>query len=155
VHSVTDHYDQEAAAERLRQARRLADYETGTAAAQRFGWTVSTYLGHENGSRQYGPADAARYARAFRCRAPWLLFGGSMDEGAIGAAGDLAPAARGDEIPGYDVQDAPDRALIAAQWHLSHGRVDEAVQAARTFIDMMQSPPAGADQQPKRVRAKG
>lgn len=62
------------AAERLRWAReRHGRYPTPTEAARAFGWTVSTYLGHENGDRNPSRQAAKRYARAYRVRWEWLL----------------------------------------------------------------------------------
>jgi transcriptional regulator with XRE-family HTH domain len=61
-------------AERLRWARQQhGQYKTPTDAARAFGWTVSTYLGHENGDRQPSREAAKRYARGYRVRWEWLL----------------------------------------------------------------------------------
>jgi transcriptional regulator with XRE-family HTH domain len=61
-------------AERLRWAREQhGKYSTPTEAARAFGWTVSTYLGHENGDRSPSRDAARRYARAYRVRWEWLL----------------------------------------------------------------------------------
>jgi len=74
-------------AERLRWARQQhGQYSTPTDAAKAFGWTVSTYLGHENGDRNPSRAAAKRYARAYRVRWEWLL----ENEGAPG----LKPAVK-------------------------------------------------------------
>lgn len=62
-------------AERLRIARLRAGYETGKDAAESLGFPVSTYLGHENGSRGYPAKKAAIYARKFKVREQWLLYG--------------------------------------------------------------------------------
>src|SRR5258708_8991547 len=60
--------------ERLRWARQQhGKYSTPTEAARAFGWTVSSYLGHENGDRIPSRAAAKRYARAYRVRWEWLL----------------------------------------------------------------------------------
>lgn len=67
--SVTD------AAERLRIARLRAGYETAKHAAEALGFPVSTYIGHENGSRGYPAKKAAIYARKFKVREQWLLYG--------------------------------------------------------------------------------
>lgn len=61
---------------RLRQARANAGFENATEAAKRFGWTISTYLGHENGSRGFKIDSAREYARAFKVSPEWLMFGG-------------------------------------------------------------------------------
>jgi transcriptional regulator with XRE-family HTH domain len=61
---------------RLRWARQQhGQYPTPTDAAKAFGWTVSTYLGHENGDRNPSRDAAKRYARAYRVRWEWLLEG--------------------------------------------------------------------------------
>ena len=60
---------------RLKQARTLAGFVDATAAARHFGWTIPTYLAHENGSRGFGLRLARSYAAAFKVRAAWLLTG--------------------------------------------------------------------------------
>lgn len=52
-----------------------AGFGDATTAARRFGWTVPTYLAHENGSRGFGVERGAEYARAFKVSACWLLTG--------------------------------------------------------------------------------
>lgn len=66
--------DDERAA-RLRQARERAGYDSATDAARAFGWTVPTYLAHENASRGIPYERATKYARAFRVNAAWLITG--------------------------------------------------------------------------------
>lgn len=60
-------------ADRLRWARKRAEFKTPTEAARENGWVVSTYLGHENGDRVPKRPTAKRYARAFKVRWEWLL----------------------------------------------------------------------------------
>lgn len=62
-------------AERLRIARMRAGFETGKDAAQAMGFPVSTYLAHENGSRGYPASKAFTYARKYKVREQWLLYG--------------------------------------------------------------------------------
>lgn len=62
-------------AERLRQARQNAGFESAAEAARRHGWSVPTYSGHENGSRGFTADTAQDYARAFRVSPSWLLYG--------------------------------------------------------------------------------
>lgn len=62
-------------AERLRIARLRAGYDTAKEAAEALGFPVSTYLGHENGSRGYPAKKAEIYARKFKVREQWLLYG--------------------------------------------------------------------------------
>ena len=71
-------------AERLRIARLRAGYETGKEAAEALGFPVSTYLGHENGSRGYPAKKAAIYARKFKVREQWLLYGVGEGPGQLG-----------------------------------------------------------------------
>lgn len=59
-------------AERLREARAKC-YPSAQAAAEAFGWTVSTYRSHENGTRGFSIDDAKRYGRAFKVNPGWLL----------------------------------------------------------------------------------
>lgn len=71
------HYAQHMAdaAERLRIARMRAGFSTGKEAAEAMGFPVSTYLAHENGSRGYPSKKAFTYARKFKVREQWLLYG--------------------------------------------------------------------------------
>jgi transcriptional regulator with XRE-family HTH domain len=62
-------------AERLRIARLRAGFTTGKEAAEALGIPVATYLGHENGSRGITPKKAELYARRFKVREGWLLWG--------------------------------------------------------------------------------
>ena len=62
-------------AERLRIARIRAGFETAKEAAEAMGFPVSTYLAHENGSRGYPASKAFTYARKFKVREQWLLYG--------------------------------------------------------------------------------
>lgn len=71
-------------AERLRIARLRAGFETGKEAAEALGFPVSTYLGHENGSRGYPAKKAAIYARKFKVREQWLLYGVGEGPGQTG-----------------------------------------------------------------------
>lgn len=61
--------------ERLRIARLRAGYETAKDAAEALGFPVSTYLGHENGSRGISAKKAEIYARKYKVREQWLLYG--------------------------------------------------------------------------------
>lgn len=61
--------------ERLQEARTKLGYESATRAAEAFGWTVSTYLSHENGTRGIPAKAAERYAKAFKVKPEWLLYG--------------------------------------------------------------------------------
>jgi SOS-response transcriptional repressor LexA len=67
-------------ADRLRQARIKAGYESAVDAADAFGWGVAGYRHHENGTRGYGPDAAKKYARAFRVKAGWLLGMDGVDD---------------------------------------------------------------------------
>ena len=62
-------------AERLRAARANAGFETAVDAAKALGVPVSTYIGHENGSRGYSAVRAALYARRYKVTEEWLLYG--------------------------------------------------------------------------------
>jgi hypothetical protein len=63
----------ETSAERLREARKDAGYDSAQDAADAFGWGASGYRHHENGTRSYSPLAAKKYARAFRVNIGWLL----------------------------------------------------------------------------------
>lgn len=60
---------------RLRHARDLAGYASAAAAADAFGWTYSTYAGHENGSRGIKLGALRGYAAAFNVSFTWLVEG--------------------------------------------------------------------------------
>lgn len=62
-------------AERLKEARAKAGYETAKAAAEAMGVSVSTYVQHESGVRGFPASRAARYAKFFRVAPEWLLYG--------------------------------------------------------------------------------
>lgn len=70
--------DTELRAARLRQARAHAGFEEATEAAARFGWIVSTYLSHENGTRGIKPTVAKKYAKAFKISLSWLMVGDGL-----------------------------------------------------------------------------
>ena len=59
--------------ERLQRARERAGYTSATAAAEAFGWPVSTYLGHENGSRGLRRETLSKYAKAYGVSPSWIL----------------------------------------------------------------------------------
>lgn len=61
--------------DRLRIARLRAGYATAKEAAEALGVPVPTYLGHENGSRGFPAKKAFTYARKFKVREQWLLYG--------------------------------------------------------------------------------
>lgn len=64
-------------ARRLKWAREQdGRFETATDAAKAFGWTISTYLGHENGDRNPSRSAAKKYADAYKVPWAWLLEGG-------------------------------------------------------------------------------
>lgn len=70
--------------DRLRDARAKAGYEDAVDAARAYGWTESTYIHHENGTRGLKPDVARKYAKAFKVKPEWLLYGDpSMKRGAI------------------------------------------------------------------------
>lgn len=60
-------------AERLKEAREKAGFDSAADAARAFNWTESAYRHHENGTRAFGLDAAAKYGRAFRVKPGWLL----------------------------------------------------------------------------------
>jgi len=83
---------------RLREARERAGFPDAASAARRFGWGETTYRSHENGQRGFKQRTATEYARAFRVRAEWLLFGTGDPErrpvplvGYVGAGAEVYP----------------------------------------------------------------
>lgn len=61
--------------DRLRKARVAAGFQSASKAATALGVAVSTYSAHENGQNDYGPKEAAVYARKFKVTPEWLLLG--------------------------------------------------------------------------------
>ncbi len=62
-------------AKRLKDARAKAGFKTAKAGAERMALPYPTYAAHENGSRGILPEEAARYAKAFKTRPEWILYG--------------------------------------------------------------------------------
>ena len=60
---------------RLKDARIKAGFKTARAGAERLALPYPTYAAHENGSRGILPEEAARYAKAFKTRPEWILYG--------------------------------------------------------------------------------
>lgn len=68
-------------AKRLKWSREnRTAFKTASAAARAFGWTLPTYLGHENGDRTPSRSAAIRYAEAYKVPWAWLLEGGSLPD---------------------------------------------------------------------------
>jgi len=75
----------EGQAQRLREARASSGFASATAAARTFGWGVAGYVHHENGTRSFSAAMAARYAASYGVTEEWLLYGkpGANEESAV------------------------------------------------------------------------
>lgn len=67
--------------ERLRWARKQANYASAAAAAAAYGWKKSTYAGHENGDRNPSRSAAKRYGQALGVPWVWILEGGPVPDG--------------------------------------------------------------------------
>lgn len=101
--------------DRLKLARERAGYETASEAALRFGWAISTYTGHENGSRGIKNSTAVEYARAFRVPPEWILLGKGLD-----TAQASAPAEPDTLVPVYNVHaSAGHGALVPEEYMIS------------------------------------
>lgn len=61
--------------DRLRKAREDAGFKSASEAARRHGWTISTYLAHENGQNGFSIGQAVEYATKFNVDPAWLLTG--------------------------------------------------------------------------------
>ena len=59
-------------AARLKEARELRGFKTASDAARRFGWSVPTWVSHENGTRGIGRM-YREYAKTLRVNAAWML----------------------------------------------------------------------------------
>lgn len=81
--------------QRLRSARVAAGFKSAAKAAEALGIRKSTYNAHERaedpGGRDYGPDDAARYARKFRVDDTWLLTAKGRGPADVGAIDDIEP----------------------------------------------------------------
>lgn len=63
----------ESSSDRLKRARIAKGFTTATSAARAYGWTESTYIHHENGTRKITPDAAKRYAKYLGVSAADLL----------------------------------------------------------------------------------
>lgn len=97
--------------ERLRAARKRAGYKTATAAAESMGLAVATYVGHENGQRQFNIDTAKQYARKFKVRLSWLI-----DEDGPMSYDDFVDQMEDRIVSSFDPDaDFPDETLVFAQ----------------------------------------
>lgn len=60
---------------RLRTARKEAGFKYIKDATDKFRWTYTTYVAHENGQNGYDEETAAIYAQAFNVTKEWLILG--------------------------------------------------------------------------------
>lgn len=68
-------------AKRLKELRIKRGFERAADAARAYGWPVTTYQAHENGSRGLKIDIARRYAKAFNSTAAYILTGASKGNG--------------------------------------------------------------------------
>ena len=68
-------YENMEIADRLKRARIDAGFRSAAEAANRFGWTGSTYASHENGTRGCKPEDVQKYATALGSDPCYIMFG--------------------------------------------------------------------------------
>lgn len=116
------------AAERLKEARIKAGYDTGKAAAEAMGVPVTTYLQHESGHRGYPANKAARYARFFRVTPEWLLYGKPISDKVVPLGPQLFVVG---EVAAGVFKEAWKR--DPTEWESFTGRPDIAVPLARRF----------------------
>lgn len=96
--------------DRLKKARIAAGFETAKSAADRFGWKIEAYRHHENGTggREVPKRPALDYAKKFKVRVDWLLYG----------QGEMKDAAKQEDIPIYGKAGARERVnLIESDDH--------------------------------------
>ncbi|WP_165359638.1 helix-turn-helix domain-containing protein [Lichenibacterium minor] len=99
--------------ERIKFLRTMKGYKSASEAARAYGWTVSTYLGYENGDREPSKKMAQRIAEAFGVGINYLLIGqglifGESDElfkipiiGDVFENGEISPKSLGLPVEGY------------------------------------------------------
>ncbi len=75
VYIIGENFLMETMGKRLSWARERAGFSSARQAALRHHWGYSTYAAHENGQNDYDDKAAARYAKAFKVSAGWLLTG--------------------------------------------------------------------------------
>ena len=121
---------------RLKGAREDAGYRSAQDAVEAFGWTYSTYVAHENGSRGVTAKKVAEYARRFGVSADWLLNGrgtkepkGLADAAALTEA--IGPHAAYAEIPRYDAR----LAAGAGAWNLEDQTPVDLIPFTWEFMD--------------------
>ncbi|PRX09997.1 UNVERIFIED_ORG: SOS-response transcriptional repressor LexA [Martelella mediterranea] len=111
--------DRPSPAIRLQQARERRGFKSAKAAAEYFGWSVATYIQHENGQRGLVRA-AARYAKAFRISEGWLLTGDGDAPGPAIPLVSLVSAGKLEQPNGYIPSDefvtVPAGGLPAGDW---------------------------------------
>ena len=76
-------------ADRLRQARAKAGFDTAAAAARAVAVNYQTYVSHERGTRDFGDDEAVHYASIFGVLPAWLILG--LDGAAIRSESATAP----------------------------------------------------------------
>lgn len=74
---------------RLKQAREAAGYKKPADAADAMGVPRPSYYHHENGTRDFSDEDAIRYAKKFKVRPEWLVFGVEKEVGANTMVGEI------------------------------------------------------------------
>ena len=67
-----NHTERRLAAERLRQARKDAGFPTANHASLFFGWSIKTYLQHEEAIKAFNADIAKIYSKAFKVSSDWL-----------------------------------------------------------------------------------
>lgn len=77
------------ASDRLRAAREAAGYKNAKTAAEAMGVVVSSYIQHENGTRNLPRDRAKRYAAFFRTTPEWLLYGRGKGETSLPSTAEL------------------------------------------------------------------
>lgn len=108
--------------DRLRLAREQAGFTTAAEAAERFGWTVTTYRHHENGTRNFPDATAMEYAKKFKVTPEWLILGADADRprqvpivGYVGAGSEVYPFDDGGQLDEIDAPPGVSRRCVAVR----------------------------------------
>lgn len=155
---------------RLKAARIAKGYARAIDAVRAFGWTQSTYFGHENGDREPGDDNIRRYSEAYGVTPAWLAYGegeGPSPQGFVTpqAAYKPPPEIFGDrDLPVFASTEAGDGAMVIytepvdfvpRPWYLKQVKDGYAVLVNGTSMEPVYDPGDMVIVNPKAPLVKG